>query len=264
MKKCIVWSLGALCTVLLLYSAGEASFAAEKTYSNSIGMDFILVAAGSFTMGTDKNIEDAYEDETPQHRVTISEPFYLGKFEVTQAQWTALMGNNPSKFEGSNNPVEHVSWDDIQVFIQRLNQKEGHKRYRLPTEAEWEYAARAGTESTYSFGNDIWDLEHYAWYGASYDSGSTHPVGKKLPNPWGFYDVHGNVDEWVQDWYGEDYYSDSPATDPMGPESGLSRMLRGGNWHFFAKFSRSACRSTAPSYHRSSFIGFRLALSTDQ
>ena len=264
MKRYIWSSVSFVCTILLLSLAGGPSFAAENTYTNTIGMEFILVPAGSFTMGADKNFEDASDDETPQHRVTISKPFYLGKFEVTQAQWTAVMGNNPSKYKGRNNPVEQVSWDDIQVFIQRLNQKEGHNRYRLPTEAEWEYAARAGTESTYSFGDDDRDLGSYAWYDESYDSGSTHPVGKKQPNPWGFYDMHGNVWEWVQDWYGENYYRNSPASDPKGPTSGSGRVSRGGGWSFCAGYCRSASRYSFTPDNRYDGIGLRLVLSPGQ
>jgi formylglycine-generating enzyme required for sulfatase activity len=127
--------------------------AADKTFTNSIGMEFVLISAGLFVMGADKNFEDADDDETPRHQVRISKPFYLGKYEVTQEQWSTVMENNPSQFKGRNNPVEQVSWNDAQEFIKHLNRKEGHKRYRLPTEAEWEYAARAGTTTTYSFGD---------------------------------------------------------------------------------------------------------------
>jgi formylglycine-generating enzyme required for sulfatase activity len=146
-------------------------------------------------MGANKNFEDASDDETPQHRVSISKPFYLGKYEVTQAQWEAAMGSNPSEFKGRDNPVELVSWEDAQEFISRLNRKEGHSSYRLPTEAEWEYAARAGSISAYNFGDDSGQLQSYAWYGEEHNAGSTHPVGQKQPNALGLYDMHGNVGE---------------------------------------------------------------------
>jgi formylglycine-generating enzyme required for sulfatase activity len=158
--------------------------------------------------------------------------------------------------------VEQVSWDDIQVFIQRLNQKEGHNRYCLPTEAEWEYAARAGTTSTYSFGDDADNLGQYAWY---YDNSGIrmHPVGQKRPNAWGLYDMHGNVWEWVQDWYGGGYYSSSPSTDPKGPSSGSRRVIRGGCWGTFAEYCRSAFRFDRRPGVRRDGLGFRLALSPE-
>ncbi|MDR1490003.1 MAG: formylglycine-generating enzyme family protein [Desulfovibrio sp.] len=247
----------------LFLSGGAYSVqAAEKTYTNRIGMEFILIPSGSFTMGADKNFEDAGNDETPQHRVSISKPFYLGKYEVTQEQWTAVMGGNPSEFKGRSNPVEQVCWDEVQVFIQRLNRQEGHSRYRLPTEAEWEYAARAGTSSAYSFGDDADSLGRYAWYEGN-SGGKTHPVGQNEPNAWGLYDMHGNVWEWVQDWYGERYYSSSPGSDPRGPSSGSYRVNRGGYWNSGAGYCRLAHRNgSMPDTHRSD-IGFRLALSPE-
>ncbi|MDR1241240.1 MAG: formylglycine-generating enzyme family protein, partial [Deltaproteobacteria bacterium] len=223
--------------------------------------------------GADKNVEDADDNETPQHRVTLGKPFYLGEYEVTLAQWAAVMGNNPRRFKGRynprrfigwNNPVEQVSWDEVQEFIKRLNKQEGHTRYRLPTEAEWEYAARAGSTGVYSFGDDAGQLEKYAWYGEdSRWGGSTHPVGQKQPNAWGLYDMYGNVWEWVQDWYGKEYYSNSPGTDPKGPSSGSSRVLRGGSWYDIAKYCRPAYRISFTPGIRRSDIGFRLALSPE-
>ncbi|MDR1043800.1 MAG: formylglycine-generating enzyme family protein [Candidatus Adiutrix sp.] len=259
MERIKLWSLAALYACLLILAPG-ASLAAEKTYTNSLGMDFTLVPAGSFTMGADKDLENANYNETPQHRVSISQPFYLGAYEVTQAQWTAVMGNNPSKFKGRSNPVEMVSWNDAQAFIQRLNAKEGHNRYRLPTEAEWEYAARAGTTSAYSFGDDEDSLGRYAWYWDNSDE-KTHPVGQKQPNAWGLYDMHGNVDEWVQDWYGN--YSSSSVTDPKGPSSGSDRVFRGGSWFCSAQGCRAALRFNFSPDYRVDFIGFRLALSPE-
>ncbi|MDR3175498.1 MAG: formylglycine-generating enzyme family protein [Desulfovibrio sp.] len=256
----VVLCLSFLC--LSLSNGTPAAQAAEKTCTNSIGMEFILIPAGSFTMGA-KDFEKVPIGETPQHRVSISKPFYLGKYEVTQAQWTAVMGNNPSEYKGWSNPVEQVSWDDIQVFIQRLNQNEGHTRYRLPTEAEWEYAARAGTESIYSFGDDARELGNYAWYDEDYLSSSTHPVGQKQPNAWGLYDMHGNVFEWVQDWHGKQYYSNSPGADPKGPSSGSFRVLRGGSWHHPAHSCSSTSRYCYVPDSSVEFFGFRLALSPE-
>jgi formylglycine-generating enzyme required for sulfatase activity len=259
MKRINLWILAALYACLLILTPGS-SLTAEKTYINSLGMEFTLIPAGSFTMGADKNFEDADDDETPQHRVSISRPFYLGAYEVTQAQWTAVMGNNPSSFKGLSNPVEMVSWDDVQAFIQRLNAKEGHNRYRLPTEAEWEYAARAGTTGAYSFGDDEDSLGRYAWYWDN-SGEKTHLVGQKQPNAWGLYDMYGNVWEWVQDCY--EKYSSSSVTDPKGPSSGSYRVRRGGSWGRFARDCRAAYRNRNWSIIRRNDIGFRLALSQE-
>lgn len=253
--------IGIALSLFLLGFTFCAAHAAEHTCTNSIGMEFILVPAGTFSMGAGKSCENALAAELPVHRVTISKAFYLGTFEVTQAQWVAVMGSNPSSFKGESNPVEQVSWDDIQLFIQRLNQKEGHQRYRLPTEAEWEYAARAGTGSSYSFGDDASLLERHAWYEDNADQ-TTHPVGRKEPNPWGFYDMHGNVWEWVQDWH-DDYHSDS-VTDPVGPATGTVRALRGGSWYFSARHCRSSYRFNYTPDDRREHTGFRLALSLEQ
>jgi formylglycine-generating enzyme required for sulfatase activity len=199
-------------------------------------------------------------NEKPGHRVNISKPFYLGKYEVTQAQWKEVMGNNPSYFKGRDNPVVDVSWYDAQEFIKRLNEKEGHTRYRLPTEAEWEYACRAGTTSEYSFGDDRDSLGRYAWYEDNSEH-KIHPVGQKEPNAWCLYDMHGNVLEWVQDWYDGEYYSHSPSTDPTGPSSGLSHVLRGGGWCHSARDCRSVCRYGDSPDFRTNLFGVRLALS---
>jgi formylglycine-generating enzyme required for sulfatase activity len=254
MKRFITMILSALGLSGIAFPA----HAADQTVTNSIGMEFVPIPAGSFMMGTDRS-EDAPNDATPPHRVTISQPFYLGKYEVTQAQWTAVMENNPSRFESLDNPVENVSWHDVQEFISRLNRKERTNKYRLPTEAEWEYAARAGTTTAYSFGNDTDDLDRHAWYWTN-SGGKTHPVGRKEANAWGLYDMHGNVWEWVQDWYGKDYYAKSTARDPSGPFGGSHRVLRGGGWYGRARDLRSADRTGfTPETHYEHF-GFRLAL----
>jgi len=184
--------------------------------------------------------ESGDDDEKPVHRVRISQAFYLGKYQVTQAQWQAVMGDNPSRFKGDTLPVEQVSWKDVQKFTQFLNAREGDTKYRLPTEAEWEYAARAGTTTAYSFGDDPRQLGEYAWFGENSGT-TTHPVGQKKPNPWGLYDMHGNVWERVQDWYGP--YTAGTAVDPAGPSSpGSLRVFRGGGWPFVAGLCRSAKR----------------------
>ena len=175
--------------------------AAPKTVRNSIGMEFVLIPAGTFQMGSN----DSSDDEKPVHTVRLSRSFYLGKYAVTQARWEAVMGHNPSRFKGdSNRPVEQVSWDDVQEFIRRLNTKESGARYRLPTEAEWEYAARAGSTTAYSFGDGVGQLGQYAWCDGNAGN-TTHPVGQLQPNAWGLYDMYGNVGEWVQDRYGSVY-----------------------------------------------------------
>ena len=202
----------------------------------------------------------------PLHAVTISEGFYLGKYEVTQEQWESVMGTRPWQGQdyvrsGSDYPAVYVSWEDTQEFIRRLNESEGSNVYRLPTEAEWEYACRAGTTTRWSFGDDESQLRHYAWY---YDNAwgvgerDAQIVGTKRANPWGLYDMHGNVIEWVQDWYDGNYYSVSPSVDPQGPSSGSNRVLRGGNFGSDARSLRSATRgNNSPSY-RDFYVGFRI------
>jgi formylglycine-generating enzyme required for sulfatase activity len=220
-------------------------------------MKFTLISSGSFTMGADLNSERGYRNETPQHRVTISRPFYLGVYEVTQGEWMNVMdGANPSNFKGETLPVESVSWDDATSFVRKLNQKEGTDKYRLPTEAEWEYAARAGTTSAYFFGDDEGSLGTYAWFGDNSGSG-TRPVGEKSPNPWGLYDIYGNVWEWVQDFFG--VYTDAAATDPKGPSEGTSRVDRGCGWSASTVYCRSAFRNDYDPAIRRDFLGLRVA-----
>jgi formylglycine-generating enzyme required for sulfatase activity len=171
------------------------------------------------------------------------------------------MGSNPSGFKGQNSPVENISWDDAQEFVRRLNQREGHDRYRLPTEAEWEYAARAGLDgSAYSFGDNALELDEYAWHYPR--SKETHPVGQKKPNSWGLYDMHGNVWEWTQDWY-KTYYAASALIDPAGPPSGVDRVYRGGSWRVRFGYCRVAYRNHRPPDFRGNSLGFRLALSPE-
>lgn len=181
-----------------------------KTFTSPYtGMEFVLIPAGEFMMGSPSDEKGRYDQEGPVHKVTINNPFYMGKYPVTQRQWKKAMGTNPSKFKGDDLPVENVSWEKIQKFVKVLNEKEGADKYRLPSEAEWEYACWASTQTRYSFGDDESKLNEYAWYDKN--SGSkTHPVGQKKPNQWGLYDMHGNVSEWVQDrWHNK--YEGAPS-----------------------------------------------------
>jgi formylglycine-generating enzyme required for sulfatase activity len=228
-----------------------------ETITNSIDMELILIPAGSFRMGGDKKLEQAEDHETPRHIVKISKTFYMGKYQVTQSQWSDIMNNNPSEFKDDIRPVERVSWNDVQEFIQQLNNKEETNKYRLPTEAQWEYAARADTESAYCFSGDIKILSQYAWYRKN-SAGKTHPVGQLKPNAWGLYDMHGNVHEWCQDWFDRNYYSQSPSNSPLGPSSGLAKVLRGGDWGSEDWYCRCASRSLSSPDRRSNRLGFRL------
>ncbi len=230
-----------------------------KTFTNSLGMEFVQIPAGDFQMGCSKGDKECADNEKPQHKVKIVKSFYLGKFEVTQGQWTKLMGSNPSSFKecGENCPVENVSWNDAQQFIDRLCTKEKYNpcKYRLPTEAEWEYAARAGSKTKNYWGDTIND--EYFWYDKN-SGGSTKPVGKKKPNAWDLYDMSGNVWEWVEDWYDEKYYR--KRTNTNGPSSGEVRILRGGSYMDGAKFSRHSVRYDRDSYGIGNDYGFRLVL----
>lgn len=231
-----------------------------RTVRNGIGMEFVLIEPGTFEMGSPETESGRADNEGPVHEVTLGQPFYLGKYEVTQGQWEAVMGNNPSRFDdcGRTCPVERVSWEDAQAFIAELNRREGVGTYRLPTEAEWEYAARGGRQSggyVYAGSNR---LSSVGWY--TENSGDkTHPVGRKQPNELGLYDMSGNVWEWVQDWYDDDYYSSSPATDPHGPATGARRVYRGGSWNYLARYCRAAYRNRAAPGYRNSYLGVRLA-----
>ena len=176
-------------------------------------------------MGSLDSEEDRWDNEGPVYGVTISEGFWLGKYEVTQEEWEAVMGSNLSNYKGDDRPVENVSWEDVQKFITKLNEAEGSAVYRLPTEAEWEYACRAGSTTPWSFGDDGGKLGEYSWY-SNNNSSSTRAVGRKKPNAWGLYDMHGNVWEWVQDWYGWDYYNalnDSPSSSRVDPPRSFYR-----------------------------------------
>ncbi len=219
------------------------------------GIEFVYVQGGTFQMGD--FVGDGSFDERPVHEVTVSD-YYIAKHEVTQAQWEKLMGDNPSEFDGANNPVDSVSWNEIQAFIKALNGKSG-QRYRLPTEAEWEYAARSGGKREKWAGtNDENQVGEYAWYLDNSDQQS-HPVGTKKPNGLGIHDMSGSLWEWVHDWY--DLYPSTAQTDPKGPDQGKwgYRTYRGGAWDYIplivSVFNRSG---HVPDYKRP-WIGFRLA-----
>ena len=235
--------------------------------ADSIGMEFKLIPAGTFTMGEG---DDAQMDEGDDaHEVTLTQPFKIGVHEVTQAQYEQVMGVNPSKFKGADHPVEMVSWTDAVEFCRRLSELPAEKAagnvYRLPTEAEWEYACRAGIKAAYSFGDDEsnlgeYGLGEYGWCIENSDK-KPHPIGSKLPNAWGLYDMHGNIGEWCQDWYGE--YPSGAVTDPTGPATGSGRVLRGGSWSSNSGSADSANRDRiAPSF-RDKWLGFRVVRSCE-
>lgn len=233
----------------------------SKEYTNSIGMKFVLVPKGSFTMGENPPLSEGKSDEKPAHKVTITTPYYFGIHEVTQKQWQDIMGNNPSRHVGENRPVDSVSWNDAQNFIEKLNAKEKHSRYRLPTEAEWEYAARAGSNTRYFFGNDASLLSRYAWI-TDNANGVTQPVGLKKPNALGIYDTSGNVREWTGDWY-DDYYSHSPVNDPQGPVKGYGKAYRGGSKDGNVFPTRSSYRWRETPDTKAQNLGFRIIMETE-
>jgi formylglycine-generating enzyme required for sulfatase activity len=214
-----------------------------------VKLDLVLIPTGSFTMGDDH--------EKPAHKVTITKPFYLGKYEVTQEQWEAVMGNNPSHFKGPKKPVEQVSWEDCQKFLGKLNAKvgSGASKFQLPSEAQWEYACRAGSTGKFCFGDDEKQLDEHAWYGEN-SGNKTHSVGEKKPNAWGLYDMHGNVWEWCQDWYGA--YRAEAVDDPSGDTTGAYRVARGGGWRSVGRICQSAIRSVIGAGDDN--LGFRVCL----
>ncbi|MCK9453493.1 MAG: SUMF1/EgtB/PvdO family nonheme iron enzyme [Bacteroidales bacterium] len=236
------------------------SIALEKGSEADYGIEMVLVKGGTFKMGcTNEQGNDCDDEEKSTHQVTVSD-YYIGKYEVTQQQWKAIMGKSPSYNKNCDNcPVEVVSWNDIQKFIKKLNRKTD-KNYRLPTEAEWEYAARGGAQSRgykYAGSNNLGDV---GWYGEN--SGyKTHPVGQKKANELGIYDMSGNVWEWCSDWYDLNYYSSSPRTNPQGAASGFLRVVRGGSWLDAAQDCRVGFRFIFTPVGRIYFIGFRLAVS---
>lgn len=255
----------------------------ERVFSLPGGaqMAFVWIEPGTFQMGSPPSEASGLlkklagiggnEGEGPVHAVTISEGFWLGKYEVTQGQWESVMGTTPWRGadnvdkdrveSASSHPAVYISWEDLQVFIERLNSASGEGLYRLPTEAEWEYSCRAGITTRWSFGDDEDQLIHYAWTRKnSWDRNEryAHAVGQKRPNPWGLNDMHGNVWEWVQDWYGGDYYTHALEVDPVGPTNGSKRVLRGGDFSDPVQYLRAAVRHQKPPDTRSPYYGARL------
>jgi formylglycine-generating enzyme required for sulfatase activity/predicted Ser/Thr protein kinase len=234
-----------------------------QSFTNSIGMELRLIQPGNFLMGSPSVGTGSGRDETP-HEVTISSPFYLGVYEVTQEQYEKVMESNPSGFKGPGHPVDTVRWEDAQEFIRRMNamsaEQAAGRKYRLPTEAEWEYACRAGTKTAYSFGDDSSELSRYGWSEGN-SAGKSQPVGEKRPNPWGLYDMHGNVWEWCEDWYG--VYPTDAMLDPTGSDTGSERVLRSGSWLYPAAHCQSARRYSCKPSGRTDYgdHGFRVALS---
>ncbi len=252
-----------------------------KTFTNSIGMEFVLIPAGEFMMGASPDDTDAGDKEKPQHKVRITRPFYMSKYEVTIKEYMVFANETKSNFpeyfdvgseynfetgkkkeyykkfiDDENKPIVGVSWNNAKAYTEWLKKKEA-KVYRLPTEAEWEYAARAGTTTKYYWGNEIDDA--YLWYDGN-SKQTTHPVGQKEPNSFGLYDISGNVEELTCDWYGNEYYSKSPSNDPTGLESGSYRVLRGGSWLSLARSCRSSCRKVDEPDNRFITYGFRVVL----
>jgi len=233
-------------------------------------LELVLIPAGTFTMGSPASEKGRLDREGPQRKVTISKPFWLGKTEVTQGQHTAVTGKSPWKGENwakenAQHAASYVTWNDAVAFCKALS-KTTKQTVRLPTEAEWEYACRAGSADAYSFGDDASKLGDYAWYRSnaqSKDEKYAHPVGKKKPSAWGLHDMHGNVWEWCNDWC-QDRYKGLAATDPKGPNNGSSRVLRGGCWCDFPSFCRSANRTRVTPDFRSNRLGFRVAVSVSR
>jgi len=240
---------------IILVFIGTCGFGSD--YKNSIGVEFMLIPGGEFMMGSTETY--VFSDPSPVHKVTISKPFYMGKYEVTQAQWETVTGYNPSHFKGENSPVEMVIMAEVKKFIRQLNEIEGGEYYRLPTEAEWEYACRAGSTGAYAG-----TLDDMAWYTGN--AWQTHDVGKKLPNAIGLYDMHGNVWEYCSDWFGP--YSSDSVVDPKGPKTGEYYVDRGGGWTNNADVNRSYTRGLhSEVYRQTGFVrgggpganlGFRL------
>ena len=231
---------------------------------NSIGMELMLIPPGEFLMGSPA-FEEGRQGDEAQHKVTLTKPFFMGITEVTQAQFFRVLRKNPSKFKAAKHPAEMVTWDEAVEFCARLSDLPAEKRvgrvYRLPTEAEWEYACRAGTTTAYSFGNDEGQLSNYGWHKAN--AGDAHrPTALKKPNPWGLHDMHGNVVEWVHDTYRR--YTGDAVTDPRVHSYGGNSVSRGGSWDNKSTYSRSSRRHSMPFDHRHRSIGFRVVCTIEK
>ena len=263
MRKLIIPIQFIMVMVALVFN-GYAEQPKEKI-TNTLGMELVLIQPGQFMMGSPEDEPGRNSGEKP-HQVNLTKPFYLQTTEVTQAQWKALMGKNPASNKrcGESCPVEEVSWEDAQEFVRKLNQKEGTDKYRLPTEAEWEYACRAGSTTAFPNGGitklqcDRDDnLDSIGWYCGN-SNNMIQPVAGKKPNAWGLYDMLGNVQEWCQDWFGA--YPDDEVVNPKGPKKGSYRVMRGGVWYSPARDARCASRFGSPPHYRFQHIGFRLCM----
>lgn len=269
-----LWVHRATLATLLMLAGGRPLPAADFEESTHQGIVFVHIPAGSFTMGTTDPVQQQLkarnlwtrfgECERPAHKVTLSKSFLISKCEITQRQWSAVLGarKQPSAFKGDDRPVESVSWEDVQVFLAALNQQEGGAKYRLPTEAEWEYCCRAGSEQAYGMASDgapvtVETLGEYAWFNVNADH-KTHPVGTKKPNAWGLHDMHGNVWEWCKDWYAPNYYAAAPATNPVNLTPSTERVFRGGSWFLAPEHLRAAFRSGNLPDFKSPYVGFRV------
>ena len=254
---------------LQMFHSVEAS-ESKKRFTNSLGMEFVFVKPGTFLMGSP--VEDFHRNSDEiQHRVTLTKGFYIQTSEVTQGQWKTIMGENPSQYSycGPDCPVEMISWNEAKKFISKLNMKEKTNRYRLPTEAEWEYACRAGTDTHFYFGNSLYTTQ--ANYNGNHplpgdprgrNLNRTVPVKSYPPNKFGIHDMHGNVYEWCEDWYGE--YPHGHAIDPVGPKSGISKVSRGGGLSSYARRCRSANRTKHLPNYWSFYIGMRLVFTAEE
>jgi formylglycine-generating enzyme required for sulfatase activity len=272
-RRCVI-----ICALFLVASWGAGITGAAprspqdaKYETNAIGMEFVTVPAGEFLMGCSEGAKakpvECQDEEQPQHKVQITKAFEIQKTELTQKQWQTVVGTNPSVHKGDveHLPIENVSFEDVQAFLTKLNAKNDGYLYRLPTEAEWEYAARAGTTDQY-----VGALDDGAWYAKGEGGGDvekipamgggevTHPVATKKPNAWGIYDMRGNVQEWVQDYFDPDYYGSSPAADPKGPTTGDTRVVRGGSYHVRNWLTRVSLRANFPEAYQFGDVGFRL------
>lgn len=250
--KALAWCLA----VPLVGTAGEPPRVDRVDLGGGVSLDFVRVPAGSVPLGSDENTGGG--DEGPIHRVRFTRPVAVARCETTQAQWTRVMGFNPSRFRGTELPVDSVSWTQARAFAAKVGAL-AHRRVRLPSEAEWEYAARAGTDTIWSFGSDVAQLSRYAWFDGN-AGGITHPVGALRPNPWGLCDMYGNVGEWCEDGYVKHAYPDHAVTDPAIIPVNRERppVWRGGAWGDNAEGVRSSARNCSGPDDHGPGLGVRL------